>query len=132
MKTNIRTDRACYIAVCITLLISAAVFLVLHAAGITILDKIPPCLFHTLTGYDCPGCGGTRAVAALLQGRFLQSFFYHPIVPYTAAIVGWFFFSQTVERLTLGRLHIGMHYRNIYLWIALGIVIVRFLLWNLY
>lgn len=29
----------------------------------------PSCVFHRLTGYDCPGCGTQRAVHALLQGR---------------------------------------------------------------
>ena len=29
----------------------------------------PICLFHELTGWNCPGCGGTRAVYALLHGR---------------------------------------------------------------
>ena len=24
-----------------------------------------PCLFHLATGYYCPGCGGTRAIASL-------------------------------------------------------------------
>jgi hypothetical protein len=29
----------------------------------------PPCLFHQMTGLHCPGCGGTRAMHALLHGR---------------------------------------------------------------
>lgn len=29
----------------------------------------PPCMFHQMTGLHCPGCGGTRAMHALLHGR---------------------------------------------------------------
>ena len=38
---------------------------------------LPPCVFHKWTGYYCPGCGGTRAVKALLRGDVIGSFFYH-------------------------------------------------------
>ena len=41
-----------------------------------------PCIFHIVTGYYCPGCGGTRAAAALLHGHIIQSFIYHPLVLY--------------------------------------------------
>ena len=30
----------------------------------------PECQFHRLTGLNCPGCGMTRAVYALLHGEF--------------------------------------------------------------
>lgn len=30
----------------------------------------PVCQFHRLTGLNCPGCGGTRALYALLHGHF--------------------------------------------------------------
>ena len=29
----------------------------------------PVCQFHKLTGWNCPGCGGTRSAYALLQGN---------------------------------------------------------------
>lgn len=32
------------------------------------------CTFHTLTGYLCPGCGGQRAVYALLHGNIIEAF----------------------------------------------------------
>ncbi len=31
----------------------------------------PVCQFHRLTGLNCPGCGATRALYALLHGNFL-------------------------------------------------------------
>ena len=33
----------------------------------------PVCLFHQWTGLNCPGCGATRALYALLHGHFLTA-----------------------------------------------------------
>ncbi len=33
----------------------------------------PICLFHKFTGLNCPGCGMTRALFALLHGNFLAA-----------------------------------------------------------
>lgn len=29
----------------------------------------PPCLWRTITGWQCPGCGAARAIHALLHGH---------------------------------------------------------------
>jgi hypothetical protein len=33
----------------------------------------PRCLFHEATGLFCPGCGATRALAALLHGHITEA-----------------------------------------------------------
>lgn len=37
------------------------------------------CYFRTHFHIYCPGCGGSRAVIALLQGDIIQSLWYNPI-----------------------------------------------------
>lgn len=36
------------------------------------------CVFLRMTGIPCPGCGITRATAALLSGRVHEAFVYYP------------------------------------------------------
>lgn len=90
-----------------------------------------PCLVQRMLGIYCPGCGGTRAVTALLRGDFLASFICHPLVLYTAAAGGWFLLSQTIERISRHHLNIGMKYRDGYVWAALVIVVINFIVKNL-
>lgn len=90
-----------------------------------------PCLVQSMLGIYCPGCGGTRAVTALLRGDFLTSFICHPLVLYTAVIGGWFLFSQTIERISKHHLKIGMKYKDGYVWAALVIIIINFIVKNL-
>lgn len=106
------------------------IYIACHIFSIPSLKTNGPCVLHTLFGIYCPGCGGTRAISALLHGQFIDSFICHPLVPYTAIIGGWFLISQTMERVSKHRFKIGLHYRDIYLWIALGIVVVNFIVKN--
>lgn len=65
--------------------------------------RFPPCLFHLTTGYYCPGCGGTRAITALLRGRLLSSFLYHPVVLYAAFLFFRILISSIPELVKSGR-----------------------------
>lgn len=132
MNRSKRVENGLYIAGWCLLAIAAVAALTEKITGLDILSCLPQCAFHTLTGLSCPGCGGTRAVRALLQGKLLQSFCYHPIVPYAAALGIWFMLSQTIERLSRGRWRIGLRFRESYLWIALGILVLNVLLKNIF
>lgn len=39
-----------------------------------------PCIFHTLTGLYCPGCGLGRSVLSLLSGDWKQAFRYNVLL----------------------------------------------------
>ena len=104
--------------------------LFIKATNIQLSKYLFPCVLHSLTGLYCPGCGGTRAVVFLLHGDFLHSLVYHPFVPYAFVLCTWFMISQTIERLSKGRLRIGMHFREVFLWIARAIIIINFIVKN--
>ena len=40
---------------------------------------LPWCAIKICTGVDCPGCGMVRSISALVHGRFLESFRFHPL-----------------------------------------------------
>ncbi len=89
-----------------------------------------PCLLHFATGLYCPGCGGTRAVKALFHGHLIRSFIYHPVVPYGAVMCLLFFGSHTLENLHVPHIR-GMRFKNIYVWILLGLAIAGCIIKNI-
>lgn len=54
--------------------IAAIAAVLFSLAAILVFTFDPPCLFHSLTGYQCPGCGATRAARLLLQGELREAF----------------------------------------------------------
>jgi hypothetical protein len=63
-----------------TTLISVASFIAIGAAAIlyrfdpAVVHFFPQCVFHKLTGLQCPGCGTTRALHHLLHGDIAGAF----------------------------------------------------------
>lgn len=64
------------------LIIAAVVFLIAfyYWADPNTSRLMPPCLFHKLTGFDCPGCGSQRMVHALLNGDFRAAWGFNPFL----------------------------------------------------
>lgn len=62
----------------------------------------PRCLFHALTGLQCPGCGGLRAVHQLLHGNVSAAWHFNALLvlmlPIVIGIAGVF-----IARAALGR-----------------------------
>ena len=68
----------------------------------------------------------------MLKGHFLASVYCHPVVMYAAAVGGWYMISHTIEYLSKEKYAIGMRYRDIYLYIALAIILINWLIKNLF
>jgi hypothetical protein len=56
----------------------------------------PKCIFHALTGLDCPGCGGLRAAHQLLHGHFLNAFKLNPMLICLLPLGAYFGLRQIV------------------------------------
>ena len=85
----------------------------------------PRCMFYTLTGWECPGCGVQRAFSALLHGEFVEAVCYNPFlclsVPYLIlALVVSFCSGRVAEQL--GRIV----YNRYVVW---GFVVLFFVWW---
>lgn len=65
------------VRLCRVILIACAVLGAGHMLGYALW----PCVFAQITGLPCPGCGMTRAVAALLRGDWSAAMHFHPFAP---------------------------------------------------
>lgn len=123
------TDTMLYILMCIftlPLILLGAVFLRLSER---LPEDFEGCVFRAAFGLYCPGCGGTRAVWALCRGDLLTALYYHFPAVYGVALYVVYFVSQTLMRISRGRIR-GMRFRPVYLYIMLGMIVVNFIAKN--
>ena len=90
----------------------------------------PPCPFHALTGYYCPGCGSLRALHQLLHGHLSKAFGLNPLMVLLLPFVGCSLLSYIFDGIMekpLPRVFIPA----IYIWVLLGVILSFCILRNL-
>ena len=97
---------------------------------VTVLKDLPACVFYSMTGFYCPGCGGTRSVYALLHGNIIKSLYYHPFVVYAAAYYILYEGSHTLNLITRGKIK-AMYFCPPYFYVGAAIVVVQWLAKNI-
>ena len=84
----------------------------------------PACAFKAMTGLDCPGCGMTRGLHALMNGDVLRAFSHNALLIVllvaTAIYVGW---NAIASRIGRQQLRFEFKRRT---WIAVGLGVLAF------
>jgi hypothetical protein len=93
-------------------ILRAAVPPAIIASAAMLLLRFPPaqysfyprCPIHDLLGLQCPGCGATRAIAAVLHGHFAEALRLNALVTLLlpcAAAYGILYYSHLLQRKPL-------------------------------
>ena len=87
MKTRLKKVILIYLSL---LIIFIAYYIINKTTGFYI-----PCIFHELTGWDCPGCGITRCLFNLINFRIKDAFMVNPLVfIYLPFIISYFLYKS--------------------------------------
>jgi len=82
----------------------------------------PKCPFRALTGWQCPGCGSTRACYQLLHLHPIAAFKLNPLMVLTLPFLVYGFLGFTRSAIT-GRPQRRLFIPPIYLWAWLALMI---------
>jgi hypothetical protein len=71
------------------LLVAIAVMLILFFCDPLRVPIYPQCLFHQMTGLDCPSCGSLRAMHALLHGNVTTALRFNAFLVLSLPLFAW-------------------------------------------
>ena len=91
----------------------------------------PDCLFHSFTGYFCPGCGAQRAASAILHGKLLKAADLNILFVCSLPLIGWSAFVFTWNSFKAAKLTQRIFYSPFFVKTVLSLVLVFWLLRNL-
>ena len=116
------------------LVVAGLVMLVLgfiyYALDPSTSDAFPRCSFLSLTGYKCPGCGGQRAVHALLNGDVAGAFRFNALLMIAVPWMGLCLFAES-RRTRNPRLYARLN-PELLMWLFLALSLSWWLLRNIF
>jgi hypothetical protein len=79
----------------LVLLVSAVILcsagaLVFFLFDPTRVSIFPPCVFHQVSGLDCPGCGAQRALHQLLHGNLVAALRLNALFVLSLPLAAWY------------------------------------------
>lgn len=96
----------------------------------TRVSFFPKCLFHQLTGLQCPGCGSQRALHQLLHLNVAGAFHYNAFMVLCIPLLGFLLFAELFAA-RFPRVHQAAH-NTWFSWTILVIVLLWWLLRNIF
>ena len=91
----------------------------------TKVSIFPPCIFHQVTGLDCPGCGAQRALHQLLHGHLIAALRLNAMFVLSLPLAAWFaprFISRMIKGTTLPPLNTRWLLIYFSAWIVFGVL----------
>lgn len=118
-----RTRLTAIVALIAALVIGAVAALVYFVLDPTKVAIFPTCLFHQVTGWDCPGCGAQRALHQLLHGHLIAAIRLNAMFVVSLPLFGWVGFRYVVRSLRREPLCPNSRWWSVYVaaWIIFGI-----------
>lgn len=90
----------------------------------------PPCPFHALTGWYCPGCGSLRALHQLLHGEISAAMRLNPLMVLSLPFVAYGLAAE-VFKTCLGIKLPVVHLRAYWIWVIFVLIILYWILRNI-
>jgi len=96
----------------------------------TQVPLFPKCAFNAWSGWDCPGCGGQRAVHQLLHGHWLAALRCNALLIGLLPIALWYFVSWLLKACRQRPLPMPLKH-HLWPWVLCSLVIVFAVVRNL-
>ena len=96
---------------------------ILYFVFVSLTDIGIPCVFRLVTGFQCPGCGISRMLAALIRLDFVSALHYNPVILLTSPILLFAFIHSDIDYIWSGKYSVGKYQ---FLWIAELVILLAF------